>query len=206
MMNLAFIKQLATALTQQFGQNCEIVYHDLTKNHLEESIVIIENGHVTGRKIGGGPSQVVLDALKSSDRIEDHLGYRIHTKDGKTLKSSTIYVRNEKDKIVGILGINYDITELMIAERGLLNLTNCTEEPTTELVTQNVHQLLDALITQSVEAVGKPVALMKKTDKIKAIEFLNQHGAFLITKSADVIADYFGISKYTIYNYTNVNK
>ena len=48
---------------------------------------------------------------------------------------------------------------------------------------------------------GKPVALMNKDDKIKAIQFLNQHGAFLITKSGDKIAKYFGISKYTLYSY-----
>ena len=49
--------------------------------------------------------------------------------------------------------------------------------------------------------VGKPVALMNKDDKVKAIRFLNQNGAFLVTKSGDKIAKYFGISKYTLYSY-----
>ena len=48
---------------------------------------------------------------------------------------------------------------------------------------------------------GKPVALMNKDDKVKAIQFLNQNGAFLVTKSGDKIAKYFGISKYTLYSY-----
>ena len=52
-----------------------------------------------------------------------------------------------------------------------------------------------------VALVGKPVALMNKEDKVRAIRFLNQNGAFLVTKSGDKIAKYFGISKYTLYSY-----
>ena len=49
--------------------------------------------------------------------------------------------------------------------------------------------------------VEKPVALMNKDDKMRAIGFLSQNGAFLITKSGDKVAKYFGISKYTLYSY-----
>ena len=65
----------------------------------------------------------------------------------------------------------------------------------------NVNDLLDELIAQSVALVGKPVALMNKEDKMRAIGFLSQNGAFLVTKSGDKIAKYFGISKYTLYSY-----
>ena len=58
--------------------------------------------------------------------------------------------------------------------------------------------MLDELIEQSVALVGKPVALMNKDDKVRAIRFLNESGAFLVTKSGDKVAKYFGISKYTL--------
>ena len=64
----------------------------------------------------------------------------------------------------------------------------------------------DELIEQSVALVGKPAALMNKDDKIKAIQFLNKAGAFLVTKSGDKVAKYFGISKYTLYSYIDANK
>ena len=48
---------------------------------------------------------------------------------------------------------------------------------------------------------GKPVALMNKDDRMRAVRFLNEHGAFLITKSSDKVAKFFGISKYTLYSY-----
>ena len=65
---------------------------------------------------------------------------------------------------------------------------------------------LDHLIEESVALVGKPVPLMNKEDKVTAIQFLNDAGAFLITKSGDKVANYFGISKYTLYSYIDVNK
>ncbi len=48
-------------------------------------------------------------------------------------------------------------------------------------ITHNVNDLLDHLIEESVALVGKPVALMNKEDKVTAIQFLNDAGAFLIT-------------------------
>ena len=47
---------------------------------------------------------------------------------------------------------------------------------------------------------------MNKDDKIRAIQFLNESGAFLVTKSGDKVAKYFGISKYTLYSYIDANK
>ena len=43
-------------------------------------------------------------------------------------------------------------------------------------------------------------------DKVRAIRFLSQHGAFLITKSGDKVAKYFGISKYTLYSYIDTKQ
>lgn len=42
---------------------------------------------------------------------------------------------------------------------------------------------------------------MTREDKIKAIKFLNDRGALLITKAGDKISKHFGISKYTLYSY-----
>ena len=70
----------------------------------------------------------------------------------------------------------------------------------------NVNDMLDGLIEQSVALVGKPAALMNKDDKVRAIQFLSQHGAFLVTKSGDKVAKYFGISKYTLYSYIDLKQ
>ena len=57
------LKQLAKGLAAQFGSSCEVVIHEVSERSAESSILAIENGHVTGRKVGDGPSHVVLEQL-----------------------------------------------------------------------------------------------------------------------------------------------
>ena len=69
---LDFYKRLAHAIALQFGDGCEVVVHDLQSADPDHSIVAIENGHVTGRKLGDGPSHVVLEALHAGPhKLED---------------------------------------------------------------------------------------------------------------------------------------
>lgn len=199
---LAFLFRLAKALAAQFGPSCEIVIHDLKSNDPDSSIVAIENGHVSGRKVGDGPSHVVLEALNSGGAAEDRLSCLVKTADGKTLKSTTVYIRDEDQAPIGIFSVNYDITLMLAMEESLRQFTAPNQpEECPEPIAQNVSDLLDELIEQSVKRVGKPVALMTREEKVKAIGFLNDTGAFLITKSGSKVCKYFGISKYTLYSY-----
>lgn len=205
---LETLKQLADGIAAQFGNKCEVVIHDVNSRHMDHSIVYIVNGHVTGRKIGDGASKVVLDQLRSQNmETKDHLRYLTRTPDGKILKSSSLYIRNSKGVVVAIFSINYDVTTLMLIKQEVEDMVLPAEAETKEpekLI--NVNDVLDELIKQSVTMIGKPVALMNKDDKIQAIRFLNESGAFLVTKSGDKVAKYFGISKYTLYSYIDANK
>ena len=199
---LQFLLRLAKALAAQFGPNCEVVIHDLLSNDPDSSIVAIENGHISGRKVGDGPSRVVQEAL-NGETAEDRLCYLTKTRDGKTLKSTTVFLRDDDGKPIGILAINYDITLMLAMENTLhqFTATGSGEEESITVTTTHVSDLLDELIEQSVRRVGKPVDLMTKEEKVEAIKFLSDTGAFLITKSGNRVCKYFGISKYTLYSY-----
>ncbi len=197
--------QLAKGITGHFGENCEVVIHDLTEDE-EHTIIYIENGHVTGRKVGDGPSRVVLESRnKKPEELTDRINYLTQTEDGRMLKSTTIYIRDNDDKVVGIFAINYDITSFIMMDYSLKSLIQ-TKDENPEKITKGVNGLLNELIEQSVKIVNKPVAQMNREDKIKAIKFLQDKGAFLITKSGDKVSKYFGISKFTLYNYIDVKE
>ena len=208
---LGLLKRLAKGLAAQFGEDCEIVIHDLTGDSREKTIVAIDNGHVTGRKVGGPLSHIVLEALATGYEPEDQLCYLTKTKDGRVLRSSTIFIREDEEDPashpIGIISINYDITRLVAMEQTARRMINYPETPAAEptRITSNVADLLDELIEQSVAMVGKPVEMMNKSDKVRAIGFLSEMGAFLITKSGDKISQRFGISKFTLYNYIDEN-
>ena len=71
----------------------------MAAKHPEHSIVIIENGHVTGRKVGDGASHVAMEQVRNADaQPMDHLSYLTKTPDGKILKSSTMYIRGKGGK------------------------------------------------------------------------------------------------------------
>ena len=208
---LEMLKQIARALSAQFGPNCEVVIHDLTARDPERSIVYIVNGHVTGRRLGDGPSTVVMEQLlHAQEDPTDHLGYLTRTPDGKILKSSTVYIRDGRGRVSAILAINYDISSLLMVENAIGSMVHTVEEEARgheeRITVLNVSDLLEDLIEQSVALVGKPVALMNKDDKVRAIQFLSRHGAFLVTKSGDKVAKHFGISKYTLYSYIDLKQ
>lgn len=200
--------QFAKGMAAHFGSDCEIVIHNVTKE-LDSTIVYIENGHVTHREAGGSGSKIVFDALNTDPAdLHDRLSYLTRTDDGKYLKSSTLYIKNPDGSLAYIFSINYDISVLSAASDVLHSLLLTGEEQKqggreTEAtqITHSVSELLDTLIEEALAQIGKPVAVMTKDDKIRVVQYLNNAGAFLVTKSGDKVASLLGISKFTLYKY-----
>ncbi len=200
-----FLQRLARGIAAQFGECCEVTLHDVTGD-ADSTIIAIENGHVTGRKVGDGASEAVLKA-RVSGQVHDHYNYHTRTADGRILKSSSIYIRDEDGRVIGLIGINYDTTDLVMAQSALekLTATDAGNGKAVDIIPQNVNDLLDSMIEESRQRIGKPVALMTKEDKVRAIQHLNARGALLIKKSGDRIAKFYDISKYTLYSYLDAD-
>lgn len=75
-----------------------------------------------------------------------------------------------------------------------------------EPITKNIGDLLEDLLRECEQFVGKPAALMTKDERIRAIGYLDRRGAFLISKSSERACEFFGISKYSFYSYLNEAK
>ncbi len=197
------LRRLAKAIAAQFGPNCEVVVHDLAGGDPENTIAAIENGHVSNRSVGAGSSHIALEAMRSGAKhLPDQYDYLTKTADGRILRSGTVYINDPTGKPIGIFSMNFDLTPFMMAKSAMESIVraeNGSNEP--ERIPTNVNELLEDLLERSVKLIGKPVALMNKDDKVRAIRYLNDAGAMLITKSGDRIANYFGISKYTLYSY-----
>jgi hypothetical protein len=107
---LQFLFQLAKGISRQFGPNCEVVVHDLdSTTPTAPSSPLKRPCHGTeggGRPLScgaGGPAQRQGEPDRPSELPDPH-------QDGKILKSSTIYVRDDDGEAIGIFAINYDIT------------------------------------------------------------------------------------------------
>lgn len=196
-----FFNRLIKGIGAEFGKNCEVVLHDYEQDY-DRTIVGIENGHVTGRSVGGCGTNLGLEVLRGTEKNGDKYNYFTQTKDGKILRSTSIYIRDDNGKAIGALCINWDVTEIYSCTQVMRDFVRPDEaEHVQEFHTDNVSDLLDVLIQNSFNYVGKPVAAMTKEDKIKALKYLDDKGAFMIKKAADRIIKFYDISKNTLYNY-----
>jgi predicted transcriptional regulator YheO len=209
---MPFFKQLLNMLEQQLGSRTEIVLHDLT-NEYDHTIVDIRNGHITNRKIGDCGSNLGLRVLSGTVKDGDQYNYVTHTKNAAILRSSTVFIKNDEGKVIGSLCINQDITqsvefEQLLHEQNQYCLNTGNEEKhggdSKEIFVNNVGELMDYLLQEALAHVGRPVNLMDKEDKLKFLRFLDEKGAFIITKAGEKTCDFLGISKYTLYSYLDM--
>ncbi|HEY8500103.1 MAG TPA: helix-turn-helix transcriptional regulator [Clostridia bacterium] len=198
--------QIIKGIAKQFGDKCEVVLHDLSKP-FDRTIVAIENGHVTGRKVGGCSTGEGLELLRGGGVIKDRYSYLTQTKDGKTLRSTSIYLKDDDGKLIGSICVNYDISNFIMAKKTIEDIVICNDDSSAsyeEIINTDVNELLEDLIQKSIQYVGKPVTMMTRDDKIKGIKFLYDKGAFLIKKSSDRIAEVYNFSRFTLYSYLNL--
>ena len=202
----ALFSQIMDLLEHHFGPQCEIVLHDNTQDY-EHTIVDIRNGQISGRSIGDGGGAWGLEVL-SNEQTESHRYNKVMvTGDGRFIRNSSVFFRNDQGQIIGSLCLNMDITALVQARQTIDQYAMMpplkNEEPR-EPFTNDVNQILELLLQQCRERMDKPAHLMSRAEKIEIVRFLDQKGAFLITKSGDRICAFLEISKFTLYSYLDV--
>lgn len=197
----AFLTAMIKGIASQFGEKCEVVLHDLTGGY-ENTIIAIENSHITGRRIGDSGTNLGLEVLRGTVKDGDRYNYITHTKNGKILRSSSVYIKNSKGDTIGAVCMNFDISDLIMAENALKSVTmHSLDTEVKEVFVQDVTELLDFLLQECQKEIGKPVSHMSKEDKMRAIQFLDKRGAFLIKKAGDRVCQFLDISKFTLYNH-----
>ena len=200
---------LVDAIAETFGKNCEVVLHDLSKP--EKSIIKIANGHVTGRIVGGPITDLGLllfEREKKNKKNKPLVGYHTKTKKGTELKSTTIFVRNNKGKVLGCLCINIDITPYKSAKNALEEMCKTSifsdtngELESPEKFESSIDALINELLNQSIKKIGKPLGYMAKEDKLRIIRDLKEKGLFLIKGGAKRVSSELNVSLPTIYKY-----
>lgn len=195
---LNFVSRLSDALGQTFGKFCEIVVHDFSSP--ESSIIAIANGSLTGRKVGDTLDALGFQLLKTHP-ASDLLNYSTKTKEGKELRSSSIFLRDEKGHIFGALCINVDISGLRKAQEWIQEALGSASATIDERFEHSVDEVLENLIQNAISSIGKKTAEMTREDKVAIVAYLEAKGAFLIRYSVERVAELLGMTKYTIYNY-----
>lgn len=204
--NWEMFQQYINLLEQHLGPKSEIVLHDLKKDY-GNTIVDIRNGYLSGRKIGDPGGDWGIEVLAGTIKEGSRYNRIIHTREGKIIRTSTAFFRGKDGTIIGSICINTDISDSVRCEeylRGfnMYNPADTEQIPETTIFT-DVNELLTNLMNQAVAMVGVDVEKMTKEEKESVLRYLDEKGAFLITKSGDRVCDFLGISKFKLYNYLN---
>jgi len=197
--NLKDIQLLCDSIANQFGPSCEVVFHDLTQDY-DHTIVAIANGHITNRTVGGPGTNAGLKALKELSPDSNSSTYMTHTKDGRTLKTTSAYFRDEQGNIVSSLCINLDVSD-MLCMRNMLDAQLNIGKEENECFSNDISDVLESIINDTISHIGKPGFRMSRREKIEAIRYLDSHGAFLVKRSVERVCAALDVSRNSFYAY-----
>ena len=193
-----FLDRTARGIAEMFGSSCETLVHDMgVPTH---PILSIYNGHVSGREVGSTMDIMGIGLeLDEQAATTDQVNLAAVTPDGRQTKSSTFHMIGEDYNLA--LGINFDYTSLVFANRILEDLMSARSDLRSALWQPGDSRQLADLFDQCVASLGKPLDALTKKDRLKVISLLRERSAFSYRKSVPYVAGRLGVSRYTIYKY-----
>lgn len=197
---------IADMLAETFGEDCEVVIHDLEQP--DSSVVYVANGNVTNRQKGQSFDHLVRKVLLSKNFKEDRVtNYMFETENGKKIKSSSVLIRDTEQEVIGMLCLNYDVTSYVNAQSKLaafLNIEDDAEPESEKTVGQDVMAVIDELILNIIGT--SDVKNITRKRSVEIIKFMDEKGIFLVKGAVDKVAALMGVSKVTIYSYLDEAK
>ena len=142
----------------------------------------------------------------SEELFEKNRGELRCDDDGRELRSSTIFIRDEKGRIIGSLCINQDLTDFIVASKLTQELTafqrpSTEEEHAEEFFAHDISDVMEDMVRTELELLQKPVAYMQKEDKLALVQRMENKGIFDVKGAVEYVAERLGVTNYTIYNY-----
>ena len=215
---------LVEFLGQALGKQYEIVLHDLSGD--TNSIVAIVNNHISGRSLGAPLTNLALQLI--ADRVYEKknfvVDYRGISRSNSLLRSSTMFIKDDFGKLIGMLCINYDTSYFFHTMESIAQLFQMT--PALGSGTEALRQLVDlphsnaeetfpnsilevvqSVLDNAAKQAGVPIHRLTTSEKISLVEILDSKGIFLLKGAVSEVAKQMGTSEATIYRYlTKINK
>jgi predicted transcriptional regulator YheO len=183
---------IVNCIADLLGPKAEVVLHDVS--HPNDSIIMIRNGHVTGRTVGAPLTDLGFYMLRESDHRIETLGvYQSKTDDGKLLQCNAANLRDAHGGIEAILCINIDVTRE--TEKHSHNGTTTTPA---EHYQTSVDQVVERMISDARRAVNGALTRDLKFELVRA---LDARGVFLARGAVRQVASALEIAAPTIYKY-----
>lgn len=189
-------KNLLNGLSDYFGEGLEIVLHSL--EDLDHSVVKIVNGHHTGRSTGAPITDLALSMLKKineRDR-EDYISYFTQNKNKQPLKSSTILIRGEKQRVIGLICMNFYLNTPLY---NILSLFQNNNSHLPETFNDSIVESIRASVEHARIQVEANTSIPPSLRNREIISLLFHQKIFSHKNAVSIVADCLGISPNTVY-------
>lgn len=192
-------------LSEYLGNSYEFVLHSL--ENYEQSAIKVINGYYTGRKEGAPITDLALNMLEQiKNKKQNDQGiiyYSTNTK-GEPLKSATIPIKGEHDRIIGLLCINFYMnTSLSDFLANFFDSSASVSQAKIPKHQENFSPDSPALIRESVQQIRNEVmtdqTISSSNRNKEIISRLNQRGVFNLKDAVILTARELNISKNTVY-------
>ncbi|HAP5444605.1 TPA: hypothetical protein IU012_001260 [Enterococcus faecalis] len=187
-----------------FGSTHEVILHSL--ENLESSAIKVINGHFSNRKEGAPITDMALKMLSQVESEHDYAVKPYYNKNqkGVILKSSTIPVIGENDRIIGLICINMHLEMPLIDYLQDLLPSGQQNDMSQELknsehFSDNIDELITTSLTKVKQAVESDPNVSHLNQNKEIVIRLYDQGIFNLKDSVIKIADRLGISKNSIY-------
>lgn len=196
------MRTVTHGLGTYLGKGCEIVLHSL--ENLQSSAIEVVGGHHSGRQKGAPITNLALKMLEDIERSGEKkpLAYFNRNKNGVTLKSCTIPIIGERERIIGLLCINFYMD---VSLHDFLSdfMPDSRHESGGPHMIESFSQDVDDLIAEAVAEIQKEImdnADISVNNKNKEIIIrLEEKGIFNIKDAVVKVSEQLDISKNTVY-------
>ncbi len=185
---------ICVAIGRLFPNHVEVILHDL----LTEKIAYIENAF--SHRVIGDDSLIDVKALHNE--TENVIGpYSRINSDGKTLKSVSVIIKNDKNKPVALMCMNFQIEEIDAAIALLKSFTDLsTQQQTSDsLMSEDWREKVNVLMRKTLHIQQTTLVMAKRQDKIAILKSLDEAQIFAIRGSSNYVANALGISRANFY-------
>ncbi|MBO0477653.1 PAS domain-containing protein [Vagococcus sp. DIV0080] len=207
---LTYYENLVPFLHNILGPNSEVLLHDVSS---PDSSIVAVAGNLSNRKIGGPLTNMALKQIQEKKYlIQDNSGtYKSFTIDGKACRSSSYFIKDDNNKLLGMLCINILVSDLIDIQETLNQLIGLPKEQHEENHDaklgedhENLGQSIEELLTSLIDSVLIKYDFSKELsidNKVSIITELNEKGVFLLKGGVAEVAHRIEMSEPSVYRY-----
>lgn len=215
---------LVDFLGKALGPDYEIVLHDITSE--PSKVIAIANSHISDRTVGSPTTNAALQMLAANSYKTNNFlyNYQVSTEDGRILRASTMFIKDDEGNPIGLLGINFDDSrykdlckkllsvvhpdDFLKANSSLISKTadgseTASSQPDSlsDDFSMDISTLMEKAFDSVTASLDTPMERLNQQEKKDIVQKLQERGVFKLKGGISFVAKRLSCSPATVYRY-----